>query len=228
MKSPILRARGPSKTNPGDPAEHTVSTAEASLDILCQKSLAGDARAEAALFDALRVRFLPIAKRRVHADQAEDLVQDALKIVFDRYGSRNEGQGILVWGMTVLRNVIGNHYQSRDRERERLSFVDELPHDAADENDPFGDLQLADTRRQLLDAIDSLAVRYPRCGRIFHHLLSSLERGGGPQEVSTRTLELVRKEDPGMNRGRFYTALHRCRAQLRDVLGQMDKGMCHD
>jgi len=205
-----------------------VSTAEASLDILCEKSLAGDARAEAALFEALRVRFLPIAKRRVHADQAEDLVQDTLKIVFDRYGSRNEGQGILVWGMTVLRNVIGNHYQSRNRERERIDFVDELPRDAADAHDPFSDLQLADTRRLLLDGIAQLAERFPRCGRIFHHLLHSLEKGGGPQEVSTRTLDLVRREDPDMNRGRFYTALHRCRAQLRDVLAGMDKGLSHD
>lgn len=199
-----------------------MNTAEASLDILCQKSLAGDVRSEAALFEALRVRFLPIAKRRVQADQAEDLVQDTLRIVFDRYGSRNEGQGILVWGLAVLRNVIGNHYQSRDRERDRLSFVDELPRDAADRTDPFADLELADTRRLLVEGIARLAERFPRCGRIFHHLLTSLEKGGGPQEVSSRTLALVQKEDPGMNRGRFYTALHRCRAQLREVLASLD------
>ncbi len=202
--------------------------AEASLDILCKKSLAGDAQAEAALFEALRVRFLPIAKRRVQTDQAEDLVQDALRIVLDRYGSRTEETGILVWSMTVLRNVIGNHYQSRNRERERLSFVDELPRDAAAQHDPFADLQRDDTRRQLLEAIGKLARRFPRCGRIFHHLLSSLDQGGGPQEISTRTLELFRQEEPGMSPGSFYTALHRCRAQLRNVLGEMEKGVRHD
>ena len=60
-------------------------------------------------------------------DHAEDVVQDALRIVFDRYGEIKQGPGILVWGLTVLRNVIGNHYQARDRERERLDFVEEWP-----------------------------------------------------------------------------------------------------
>ena len=32
----------------------------------------------------------------------EDVVQESLKIVFDRYGDRNQGAGILVWGLTVL------------------------------------------------------------------------------------------------------------------------------
>ncbi len=200
---------------------------ELSLDTLSERSLAGDPKAEAALFKSLRVRFLPIAKRRVQVDHAEDLVQDTLKIVFDRYGERNEGQGILVWGLTVLRNVIGNYYQAKTRENERLSFVDELPGDAACEVDFLADTQLAQTRKNLMGAIAQLAMRFPRCGKIFHHLLTSLEYGGSPNEVSTRTLNLVRQDNPDMNRGRFYTALHRCRAQLRDILARRDKGTNH-
>ncbi len=204
-----------------------MSTADLPLDTLSERSLAGDPRAESALFEALRVRFLPIAKRRVHVDQAEDLVQDTLKIVFDRYGERNEGQGILVWGLTVLRNVIGNYYQARDRENERLSFVEELPPDAACEANFLADTELAQTRENLLKAIGRLAERFPRCGKIFYHLLASLDRGGSPNEVSTHCLSLVQIEDPDMNRGRFYTALHRCRGQLRDVLGKLDEGTSH-
>ncbi len=204
-----------------------MNTGELSLDTLSERSLAGDPRAEAVLFESLRVRFLPIAKRRVQVDHAEDLVQDTLKIVFDRYGERNEGQGILVWGLTVLRNVIGNFYQAKGRENERLSFVEELPADAACEVDFLADTELAQTRETLMGAIASLAERFPRCGTIFHHLLSSLEYGGSPNEVSTRTLKLVQRDHPDMNRGRFYTALHRCRAQLRDILARMDKGTNH-
>jgi DNA-directed RNA polymerase specialized sigma24 family protein len=204
-----------------------LSTAELSLDSLCERSLAGDPRAESALFEALRVRFLPIAKRRVQADHAEDLVQDTLRIVFDRYRERNEGPGILVWGLTVLRNVIGNHYQAKNREKERLTFVEELPADAACEADFLADTEHTQTRENLLEAMAKLAERFPRCGKIFHHLLSSLEQGGSPNEVSTRTLELVQKDDPAMNRGKFYTALHRCRGQLRNVLAQMEKGNSH-
>ncbi len=198
-----------------------------SLDTLSERSLAGDPRAESALFESLRVRFLPIAKRRVQVDHAEDLVQDTLKIVFDRYGERNEGQGILVWGLTVLRNVIGNYYQAKDRERKRLTFVEDLPAEAACEVDFLADAELAQTRENLMGAIASLAERFPRCGAIFHHLLTSLEYGGSPNEVSTRTLKRVQQDNPDMNRGKFYTALHRCRAQLRDILARMEKGSNH-
>lgn len=204
-----------------------MNNSELSLDTLSERSLAGDSRAESALFESLRVRFLPIAKRRVQLDHAEDLVQDSLKIVFDRYGERNEGQGILVWGLTVLRNVIGNYYQARNRENDRLSFVDELPTDAACEFDFLADTELAQTRENLMEAIASLAERFPRCGTIFHHLLTSLEYGGTPNEISTCTLKLVQKDNPDMNRGKFYTALHRCRAQLKGILDRMDKGPHH-
>ena len=204
-----------------------MSTGQTSLDSLSRQSLAGDSRAESALFESLRVRFLPIAKRRVQADHAEDLVQDALRIVFDRYRERNEGPGILVWGLTVLRNVIGNYYQAKDREKQRLTFVEELPADAACEANFLADTEQAQAHENLLEAIGKLASRFPRCGKIFHHLLKSLERGGSPNEISTHTLELVQKDHPDMNRGKFYTALHRCRSQLRGVLAQMEKGSSH-
>lgn len=201
-----------------------MNTADASLDSLCQKALAGDSRAEAELFQALRVRFLPLAKRRVQVDHAEDLVQDALRIVFDRYGKRNDGPGILVWGLTVLRNVIGNYYQRRERDNQHLSFVDELPLDAGQQPEALTAFERAETRENLLAAIEELAQRFPRCGIIFRHLLSSLDIGGGAKAVSSRALALVQKEDPAMNRGRFYTALHRCRAQLRGVMTRLEEG----
>jgi DNA-directed RNA polymerase specialized sigma24 family protein len=204
-----------------------LSFADLTLDTLSERSLAGDPRAEAALFQALRVRFLPIAKRRVQADQAEDLVQDTLRIVFDRYGERNDGPGILVWGLTVLRNVIGNHYQARDREKQRLSFVENLPEEAASPADFLADTEHTQTREALLRAIQELSERFPRCGKIFHHLLVSLEQGGSPNEISTRTLEYVQRENPGMNRGNFYTTLHRCRGQLRTILARREEGFNH-
>ena len=193
----------------------------ASLDALCEKSLAGDSRAESALFQALRVRFLPIAKRRVQSDHVEDVVQDSLKIVFDRYGDRNQGAGILVWGLTVLRNVIGNHYQSRDRERERLDFVDEYPAAASLNQDMLAGTVAVETRDLLLQAVARLAQRTPRCGRIFRALLASLDRGGSPNQVSTRALEAAQLEEPSLSRGSYYTALHRCRAQLRQIMERL-------
>ena len=197
------------------------------LDTLCRRSLAGDARAEAALFADLRVSFLPLAKRRVQMDHVEDVVQEALKIVFARYGERETTTGILVWGLTVLRNVIGNYYQARQRERDHLDFVEEMPAAAAVTEDMLAEREHAELRQQLLEAIGELAERFPRCGRIFHSLLTSLDRGGTPNQVSSRALALMQRDHPDLTRGGFYTALHRCRASLRDILVRRAKGLSH-
>ncbi len=188
-----------------------------SLDTLCARAQAGDGRAEADLFSALRVRFLQLAKRRVRTDHIEDVVQDALKIVCDRYRERKQGVGILVWSLTVLRNVIGNYYQGRETERRHMDFVAEYPRTAASDEDPLQTALTADSIRLLQAAIRELAERFPRCGRIFHHLLAGLAGGGASQEVSTGTLAAMQKENPGLTRGGFYTALHRCRAHLRAI-----------
>jgi DNA-directed RNA polymerase specialized sigma24 family protein len=198
-----------------------LDTTAASLDTLCEKSLAGDPRAQGALFEALRVRFLPIAKRRVQSDHVEDVVQDTLKIVFDRYGDRNQGAGILVWGLTVLRNVIGNHYQSRDREREKVDFVDEYPAAASLDPDMLAGTVAEETRNQVQQAVAELADRFPRCGRIFKALLASLEKGGSPNQISSRAMTAAQKKEPGLSRGSYYTALHRCRAQLRQIMDRL-------
>ena len=205
-----------------------MDTTAASLDTLYEKSLAGDSRAEGALFEALRVRFLPIAKRRVQSDHVEDVVQDSLKIVFDRYGDRNQGAGILVWGLTVLRNVIGNYYQSRDRERDRIDFVDEYPAAASVEQDMLTGTVAAETRELVALAVGQLASRLPRCGRIFQALLASLDQGGSPNQISTRALQAAQMEEPGLTRGSYYTALHRCRAQLRGIMEQLSDDSGHN
>lgn len=195
-----------------------------SLDNLHQLALAGDSRAQSQLFADLRVRFLSLAKRRVHEDHTEDVVQETLRIVFHRYGEIEQGTGILVWGLTVLRNVIGNHYQTRARERERLVFVDELPPDAATNEDMLGATILADTKAILLASISELSRRFPRCAQIFHGLLDGMERGGSPNQVSSYALQAVQNKYPKMTRGTFYTTLHRCRANLRTIMTRHQEG----
>lgn len=191
-----------------------------SLDALCTRAQAGDGRAEGDLFSSLRVRFLQLAKRRVQTDHIEDVVQDALKIVCDRYGERKQGVGILAWSLTVLRNVIGNYYQSRQTERRHMDFVDEYPHQAASRDDPLATTLADESGNLIREAIGELAERFPRCGRIFANLLANLEQGGSPQEVSTRTLNAMQGEIPDLTRGGFYTALHRCRGHLRAIWDQ--------
>ncbi len=198
-----------------------------SLDNLHQLALSGDTQAQSALFEDLRVRFLSLAKRRVQLDHAEDVVQETLRIVFDRYGEIKQGTGILVWGLTVLRNVIGNHYQSTGREKERLDFVEDLPADAGIQDDYLGEAIMAEATDKLMSAIDEMGSKFPRCVYIFKGLLRSLEIGGSPNQVSTRALEHVQQEYPSMNRGSFYTTLHRCRANLRVIMERPVEGGNH-
>lgn len=195
---------------------------ETSVDELAAGWLAGDSRAETLLFENLRVRFLGIAKQRVQQDHLEDVVQEALQIVLRKAGEQQRTENMLVWSLTVLRNVIGNHYQARRRETERMVTGEQILETLAD---PMARPdQIPETDSQLERALASLADRFPRCSRIFAGILASLEVGGGPHEVSQRALETMQRQTPGMTRGGFYTALHRCRSQLRAILEILENG----
>ena len=200
-----------------------------SLDELCARSLSGDESARSELFSSLRVRFLQVAKRRVHGDHLEDVVQDALGIVLDKYRDRTGETGILIWSFTVLRNVIGNYYQSRKRDMERTMHVEDWQTfgSAAIVIDPTRDRETEEFTGRLEEAVAALARKSPRCGRLFANLLKSFQHGGGQREVSLHALELTRQEDPDMSRNTFYVALHRCRAQLRALLDAEEGSLSH-
>ncbi len=204
---------------------------EISLDELSERALAGDTRAESALFETLRVRFLAIAKRRVQRDSLEDVVQDALGIVHEKYGGRSDGPGILIWSLTVLRNVIGNYYQAKERRarREKPDMdLEVLP--APDSFAPtariekWGELTgQSEMTERVVAAIARLGESHPQCEKIFRSILASLAEGGRPREISQRALEAIRLDNPGMTRGNFYVILHRCRARLRGILAKMEE-----
>lgn len=187
-----------------------------SLDALAGAWLSGDERAEARLFEFLRVRFLAVAKRRVQPDHLEDLVQEALQIVLRKGREQRRSENVLTWSLTILRNVIGNHYQARKREQERMATGENILENMADP--AIAPDRLDEIDPALEQALRELAEGFPRCGRIFAAILRSLEQGGGPREVSQRALARVQGQIPDLTRGSFYTALHRCRSQLRVLL----------
>lgn len=202
----------------------TSPLARSSLDAKRERALAGDRAAEAALFEDLRVRFLILGKRRVRPDHVEDVVHEALGVVLRKYRDLPSDRGLLVWSMTVLRNVIGNHYQARRRDGDRTTRLDDWDDVAVGQldDDPLGHLAADEAADRLEAAIDELARTSPRCGIIFARLLESVEQGGSPREVSARTLALVQAALPDLSRNAFYVSLHRCRAQLRAVLNRQE------
>jgi DNA-directed RNA polymerase specialized sigma24 family protein len=209
----------------------------APLDDLATAACSGDSGAEAELFEHLRVRFHAVAKRRVREDDLDDVVQDALQVVFAKFRTRAAPVGILVWSLAVLRNVIGNHYQARARVGQHTS-LDEARHAEAVRDGGAGgvegELELAELTGTIETAIRMLAARDTRCGHIFAIVFDQLAGredgvargdGGGRQDGDDRTasiLELVRRRYPSMSRGSFYVALHRCRQRLRAIVHELD------
>ena len=151
---------------------------------------------------------LEITRRRVPADEAEDLVQSALQVIVERSGDPAltewiDGKPPLAWCLQVLRNVIGNHYR---REGTRRRFIDAS---VAPENIalPLEALDSGDRVRYIEESLEELAAASPDCGR---YLRSMMEE--------TPVQEIARAN--GLEANALYQRLYRCRRKLRDILRQ--------
>ena len=90
------------------------------MEELLSRALKGERKAEEELFRTLRVRFVYLAKRRLGSEIAEDVAQEACAIVFEKYRNKDFAAGFEAWAHQVLRNVIGNHLQARERKLRNL------------------------------------------------------------------------------------------------------------
>ncbi len=202
-----------------------------SLDELAERALAGDGRAESALFSTLRVRFLDIAKRRVQDSDLEDVTQEALRIIHAKYSEKKSDRGMLPWSCAVLRNVIGNYYQAMGARRRREQITaDPRAFPVRDEGTLPGTaaLESAETRERVVEAITILSRRHPRCGLVFRRILENLERGGDPREVTRRAIDGLLRDDRSLKAGNLYVILHRCRAHLREIVEEMAGEVDHE
>ena len=156
--------------------------------------------------DDLRRRMLDIARRRVPADAAEDLVQDALRVIVEKGGSAVAGDEIdgrprIAWCLQVLRNVIGNHYRRAETRKKLI--------DGSIEPENLGRLleaQGSEERiRTIEDGLAELAAGDGNCGRYLARMAD---------EVPAR--EIAR--DEGIETHALYQRLYRCRAKLREIL----------
>jgi len=189
------------------------------LDHLCQLALSGDEEAEAGLYRNLRVRFLRVAQRRVREDDVEDLVQDALRVVLLKLRARTQSVGVLPWSMAILRNVIGTHYRSRARREwpaESPTAVDELTPDLIRERTEELD--------RLSRALQALSRSHPRCGALYREILRGADSSGSLRGGAGKAMTRIQQHSPGMSAAAFYVTLHRCRARLRKILENLEKG----
>ncbi len=158
-------------------------------------------------YESLRQRYLSLARRRVEPDAVEDVVQEALRVVFEREGifSRDTEDGLppLAWCFQVLRNTIGNHYQKR-RTRSREQNID-TAYGLSHGKTPLEALQESESETLIHALLATLEETDPQCARY----LQRLAEGEKPAEVAER--EKLRAAV-------FYRRIYRCRGKLRELM----------
>ncbi len=165
--------------------------------------------------DRLRDRLIAIACRRLPSDSVEDVVQDAMRIVFERGLAERQGETETVdgyppvaWCFQVLRNVIGNYYQ-KARTLSRETVLDDALATPSGRT-PLEMLESSDLARTIKEAVGLLEEGDPRCGRYLRLLMG----GSTPSEIAG---------DERLKADVLYRRVYRCRAKLRGLLE--DKGI---
>ena len=104
-----------------------MSPPDESLDIheLLARARAGDQEAENILFGQLHARILALAKRRTGSVAvAEDIAQDTMQTVYEKYADAALPGGLLPWVFRILHNKVGNHLKrSRVEGRHRGELI---------------------------------------------------------------------------------------------------------
>lgn len=161
-------------------------------------------------YEHLRQRFVDVAKRRVPEPDVDDVVQEALRIVYEKGvgadDSDVEGWPPVAWCFRVLRNVIGNHYRRR-RTRRRFVEPDAAVEDVPDSSSPLEALASAQAVTIIRQALDRMAEEDAPCGRYLARVLS----GAAPNIVAS---------EEGLEEAVFYRRLYRCRQKLRALLAK--------
>jgi DNA-directed RNA polymerase specialized sigma24 family protein len=171
-----------------------------------------------AWLEQLRARFIDVARARVAEGAVEDVVQDAMAIIYQKAG---KGGGVdqsapeLPWCFQVLRNVVGNYYQ-RERTRQRGERAGTPLHDGVreftarpDNPTPIEALERSERARVLREAIQELAVQDAFCGNHFLEVLGDRDRTPSGSEAARQG---------GGAASTPYVRLFRCREKLRKIL----------
>lgn len=157
-------------------------------------------------FAELRVRFVGLARRRVPEDLVEDLVQEAMGIVFEKgFQPGDEVQDMpgLAWCFQVLRNVIGNYYQ-KQKTRSREAPLEEVA-EISSGLTPVEALSRDEQISAVNTALDTLASGDSKCGQYLRRLLD----GQSPASLA---------EEEGVTAAVLYRRVYRCRTKLRSLL----------
>ena len=160
----------------------------------------GDISAENQLFSVLFLRFEAVARKRIwNRDDAEEVVQEALKAVIDNYKDADVQGPFVAWAHKVLLHKIWDYYGVKKRQSKYMTTMDSL--DLTSKNwtpDPTLEGEIQKCMRKLLE----VNPRYAR-------LMVLVYQGYSAEEIC---------ETLGITKGNCYTILSRARSMIKHCL----------
>lgn len=158
----------------------------------------------AAILARLRERIVAFAASRYAGAHAEDLAQEVLMLLHEKYGHLDRSEDLLPLAFQILRFKLAAHRRKAARRGEFDSVdVDQFP-PASDEPDPATVLERKELLAKLLGGIARMGER---CRELFRLKLQGRSFAEIQGLMGATTLNTV------------YTWDHRCRKQLLEALG---------
>jgi len=163
---------------------------------------AGYARAE--ILNKLRERMVGFAAYKIGRDQAEDLAQETLMLIHEKYAAVERLEELVPLAFQILRFKLASLQRKFFRRGEYDQVqVDEWPL-AGDEPDPETAAMYKEGLEKLLKGISQMP---PKCRELFRHKLDGLSFNEIQKMMGAESLNTI------------YTWDHRCRKQLMERIG---------
>jgi RNA polymerase sigma-70 factor (ECF subfamily) len=152
----------------------------------------------------LRERIVAFAASRTMGEMAEDLAQEVLVVLHEKYPSVGELTELVPLALKIMRYKMGEAQRKARRRAEynRVPIEEVLVADPGD--DPAGELLRRERLERLSAALDQLT---PRCRQLFRWKLEG------------KRFEEIRELLGADSINTIYTWDFRCRKQLLDLLG---------
>ena len=174
------------------------------INSLYKSTAGGDKEAEEELFRSLTARFRLFARQKIWIEEdAEEIVQDALLTVFNKYRGIDFEISFAAWAHRVLNNKILNYYKAKSLHEIKLSQMQNEYDRSSTGGDAF------DLEKQLLDCIRKVSRANKRHARI----LNLHYQGYVVEEICHRL---------NLTRNNLYSVLSRARSMLELCLEKGD------
>lgn len=171
---------------------------------LYQLAANGDLTAEKRLFEALLVRFSLFLRRRIwNAQDAEEIMQEALLVIGREYKSTTFDKSFAAWAYKVLDNRIMAYIKSKTRSDDRVVPIREMIENKQG-SDPDPDLVLQ---------INSCMKKVCEANRRYGRVLALHFQGYDTAEICRRVK---------VKRNNCWTILSRAREMLKNCLSGGD------